>query len=92
MAELRGRLVRSFEAMLDTCKMDQMAVKSCVNDITGALMEADFPISVVKEIENKCEIVINAPRANNKGKLVYEVLIPLLGCFIISGFCFFLID
>lgn len=73
MAELRGRLRRSFENMFETSRMDQMMVNSCVKDITDALIDADFPRSLVNEIDRKCQIVVNARRGTNKGQLIYKV-------------------
>lgn len=74
LAELRGRLARSFEQMRETYMMDEIMLNSCLNEITCALLDADFPTLLVNELEMKSQKIINLPAASNKGKLIYQVL------------------
>lgn len=79
LAEVRGRIGRSFEEMHKTSNKDWMRLKSCLNEITCALLDADFPRLAVDEIERKSQEIINLPRASKKkGKLIYEVTIDSL--------------
>ncbi|CAL9245133.1 unnamed protein product [Arabidopsis halleri] len=77
--EMRGRIGRSFEEMHKTSNKDWMRLKSCLDEITCALLDADFPRLAVDEIERNSQEIINLPRASKKkGKLIYEVMLAKL--------------
>jgi len=77
--EVRGRIGRSFEEMNKTSNMDCTKLKSCLNEITCALLDADIPRLAVDEIETKSLEIINLPKApKKKGALIYKVTIVSL--------------
>lgn len=72
--EIKNRLARSFEQMRITPILDDTTLKNCSNEIARALLDADFPESLVAEFEGKIQTVIDTNEASEgKCNLIYKV-------------------
>ncbi|XP_033132452.1 signal recognition particle 54 kDa protein 2 isoform X2 [Brassica rapa] len=72
--EIKNLLARSFEQMRITPILDDTTLKNCSNEIARALLDADFPESLVAEFEGKIQTVIDTNEASEgKCNLIYKV-------------------
>ena len=73
--EIKDRLARSFEQMRITTILDKTTLKNCWNEIARALLDADFPESLVTEFEGKIQTIIDAnDQALEKCNLIYKTI------------------
>ncbi|CAN7029885.1 unnamed protein product [Brassica rapa subsp. trilocularis] len=77
--EIKNLLARSFEQMRITPILDDTTLKNCSNEIARALLDADFPESLVAEFEGKIQTVIDTNEASEgKCNLIYKTILEEL--------------
>lgn len=73
--EIKERLAISFEHLRTATVLDdETTLKNCSNEIARALLDSDFPVSLVTEIEGKIQTIIDTNEACESRKLIiYKV-------------------
>ncbi|XP_056849847.1 signal recognition particle subunit SRP54 1 isoform X1 [Raphanus sativus] len=68
--EIKERLAISFEHLRTATVLDETRLKNCSNEIARALLDSDFPVSLVTEIEGKIQTIIDTNEACESRKLI----------------------